>query len=128
MANPFAQGKRAIAVCDRCGFQYKLVQLRELVIKNTPINMLVCNSCWEESHPQLMQGEIPIYDPQALQRARPDSSYVVSGVTVTGTLGEGSRDTQWGWNPIGGGNSAFSNTPNLLEAQAELGDVTVTIA
>ena len=33
MANKFASGKNAIAECDRCGFQYKLKQLKELTIK-----------------------------------------------------------------------------------------------
>lgn len=123
---PYALGKRALGVCDRCGFQYKLVQLRELVIKNTPINQLVCNSCWEESHPQLMQGTVPIYDPQALRRPRPDGSYLVSGLTADGSLGEGSRDIQWGWNPVGGGN-AITGAPNALVAEAVMGDVTVEI-
>lgn len=126
MSQPFAQGKRALGICDRCGLTYKLLRLRELVVKNTPINMLVCDSCWEESHPQLMQGTQPIYDPQALRRPRPDNTYLVSGLTVTGSLGEGSRDIQWGWNPAGGGD-AMTGAPNDLVAEALLGDVTVEI-
>lgn len=123
---PFAQGKRALGVCDRCGFQYKLLQLRELTVKNTQINQLVCNSCWEESHPQLMQGTFPIYDPQALRRPRPDGTYRESGLTAAGTQGEGSRVTQWGWNPVGGGN-ALTGSYNALVAEGEVGTVTVVV-
>ena len=30
MGSPFARGKRAIAECDRCGFRYKLKELKSL--------------------------------------------------------------------------------------------------
>jgi hypothetical protein len=33
MPSKFASGKKAIAECDRCGFRYKLKELRSLVIK-----------------------------------------------------------------------------------------------
>ena len=46
MPNRFASGKRAIAQCDRCGFRYKLKQLKKLVIKTKNVNILVCPSCW----------------------------------------------------------------------------------
>ena len=45
MANKFASGKNAIAECDRCGFQYKLKQLKELTIKTKNVNILVCPTC-----------------------------------------------------------------------------------
>jgi hypothetical protein len=47
MANMFSSGKFAIAQCDRCGWRYKLSQLRELVIKTKNVNILVCPDCWE---------------------------------------------------------------------------------
>ena len=38
MTAAFARGKKAIAECDRCGFRYKLKELKELTIK-TPYNI-----------------------------------------------------------------------------------------
>jgi hypothetical protein len=51
---------------------------------------------------------------------------VTAGVNANGNLTGGSRDIQWGWNPVGG--SKFfddSLTPNTLVCQTELGTVAV---
>lgn len=126
MGNRYASGKIAIAICDRCGFRYRLRELKELVIKTKRVNMLVCPECWEEDHPQLQLGMYPVDDPQALRNPRPDSSYKQSGFTNTGSIGEGSRVFQWGWNPVGGaGGVASGLTPNDLIARGEVGTVTV---
>lgn len=70
----YAVGRRALGICDRCGFAYKLNTLRELFVRTNATNLLVCKSCWEPSHPQLEQGAKPIHDPQALRRPRPDTA------------------------------------------------------
>jgi len=126
MGNRFAAGKRAISECDRCGFRFKLKDLKGLVIKTKNVNILVCPQCWEEDHPQLLLGMYPVDDPQALRNPRPDRSYVTSGLLSSGYLGEGSRAIYWGWNPVGGA-SSFDTllTPNNLVLQVELGTVTV---
>lgn len=72
MPNTFTNGKRAIAECDRCGFRFKLNQLRTLVIKTKNVNLKVCEACWEPDHPQLQLGMYPVADPQALFDPRPD--------------------------------------------------------
>ena len=72
MPNTFANGKRAIAECDRCGFRFRLNQLRTLVINTKNINFKVCDSCWEPDHPQLQLGMYPVSDPQALRDPRTD--------------------------------------------------------
>lgn len=142
MAGPkFASGKWAIAECDRCGFQYKLKELKKIVIKTKNINLLVCPTCWEPDQPQLQLGMYPVYDPQALQNPRPDTTYRQAGLNGTkieninppdpdatdafGMPSGGSRIIQWGWNPVGG---ARDNglTPNNLVAQGGVGTVTVT--
>jgi hypothetical protein len=126
MANRFASNKIAIAICDRCGFRSPLRELRELIVKNTRVNMLVCRECWDESHPQLQLGSFPVDDPQALRNPRPDNTYLQSGVTDTGSEGEGSRIVQWGWNPVGGGGGVLDGlTPNDLIATGQIGTVTV---
>lgn len=128
MANQFATGKRAIAQCDRCGFRYKLKQLKTLTIKTKNVNLLVCPSCWEPDHPQLQLGMYPVNDPQALRNPRRDTTYQVSGTLANGNLGEGSRIIQWGWAPVGGStNPDQLLTPNYLRMTLHLGSVTVAV-
>jgi hypothetical protein len=144
MAGPkFASGKWAISECDRCGFRYKLKQLKKLVIKTKNINLLVCPTCWEPDQPQLQLGMYPVYDPQALQNPRRDNSYIEAGLTgiqtnplnlpnedvdAFGTPSGGSRQIQWGWNPVGLNDPLqLSGLPNNLVANGETGTVTVTI-
>ena len=127
MPNRFASGKHAIAECDRCGFRYKLKQLKPLTIKTKNTNILVCPECWEPDQPQLQLGMYPVDDPQALRNPRRDTTYVTSGVLDDGSLGLGSRQIQWGWNPVGGSRSFDAPlTPNDLVAVGQVGTVTVT--
>lgn len=117
MATQFAAGKKALGLCDRCGFQYKLSELKPLTVKTKNINTLVCPTCWEPDHPQLRLGMYIVQDPQALRNPRPDTSY------------EESRNIQWGWNPVGLYNPlGLSNLPNKLVATISVGTVTVTIS
>jgi hypothetical protein len=126
MPNRFASGKYAIAMCDRCGQQFKLKTLKSLTIKTKKVNILVCHECWEPDQPQLSLGMYPVDDPQALRNPRPDTSYQVGGVDVEGDPSGGSRVFQWGWNPVGGA-SFFDTelTPNNLIASVQVGTVTV---
>lgn len=126
MGNRFASGKRAISECDRCGQQFKLKQLKTEIIKQRKFELLVCPECWDPDQPQLMLGTFPVDDPQALRNPRRDTTYLTSGVTSTGSLGGGSRQFQWGWNPVGG-SSGFDAalTPNDLVANSFVGTVTV---
>lgn len=142
MPNRFASGKYAISQCDRCGFRYKLKQLRRLVIKTKNVNILVCPTCWEPDQPQLQLGMYPVDDPQALRNPRPDTTYYQAGLTglQEETQGEvpdnnvlafggpsgGSRVIQWGWNPVGLYNPlGLSGLVNVLIAQGDVGTVTV---
>jgi hypothetical protein len=143
MPSKFASAKNSIAQCDRCGFRFKLKQLKQLVIKTKNVNILVCPECWEPDQPQLLLGMTPISDPQAVRNPRPDSpSYYQSGLNglqtdeTTGTSTSqtgvplmGSRIIQWGWNPVGGA-SFFDAplTPNDLVGTSVLGDVTISIS
>lgn len=117
MGNRFASAKIAIGLCDRCGFRFPLRQMRTLVVKTKQVNVLVCPECWEPDQPQLQVGMRPVYDPQALRNPRPDNTY------------EQSRDIQWGWNPVGGGNAAIDGgTPNNLVGTGFVGTVTVSVS
>lgn len=126
MGNRFASGKNAIAECDRCGQRYMLKVLRREIIKTKNYELLVCPECWDPDHPQLQLGMYPVDDPQGLRNPRPDKSYVVSGVLADGSLGEGSRIIQWGWNPVGGARANDAGlTPNNLVLNIQIGTVTI---
>jgi hypothetical protein len=126
MPNRFAAGKKAIAMCDICGFQFKLKDLRTQVVKTKQVNDKVCSECWSPDHPQLQLGMYPVEDPQALRSPRRDTTYVTAGVNASGNLTGGSRDIQWGWNPVGGAKFFDDGlTPNYLVCQTEVGIVTV---
>lgn len=124
MPNQFSSGKFAIAECDVCGQRFKLKQLRSLVVKRKITNIMACPECWNPDHPQLLLGETPVNDPQAVRNPRPDVSYLVSGVDVDGDPSGGSRVFQWGWAPVGGSRDG-GLTPNNLQLNVTLGNVTV---
>lgn len=142
MGNKFASGKNAISECDRCGFRFKLKQLKRLIIKTKNVNILVCPECWEPDQPQLQLGMYPVDDPQALRNPRPDLSYITSGLSglqlvnttgpnqdQTGTPEGGSRIFQWGYAPVGGSRANDDGlTPNNLVLGIQLGTVTVVTA
>ena len=140
MPNKYASGKWAISECDRCGFQFKLKELKTIVIKTKNVNLLVCPECWEPDQPQLSLGMYPVDDPQALRNPRRDNSYIQAGLTglqlenttgsstdETGVPSGGSRIFQWGYAPVGGSRASDDGlTPNNLVLGVQLGTVTVT--
>ena len=141
MGNRFASGKNAIAECDRCGFRYKLKELKKEVVKTKTYNLLVCPTCWTPDQPQLQLGMYPVDDPQAVRDPRRDLSYYASGLNglqvipgegteqlASGTPDGGSRVFQWGWNPVGGARANDDGlTPNNLIATVSLNSVTVQV-
>ena len=128
MPNQFSSGKNSIAECDRCGFRYKLTELKPLTIKTKVTNIIVCPTCWEPDQPQLQLGMYPVNDPQAVRNPRPDNSYVTSGVANDGYPGGGSRIIQWGWNPVGGSKQFDAAlTPNNLALTISIGTVTIAV-
>lgn len=140
MPSKYSSGKHSIAECDRCGFRYKLKELRKLTIKTKNVNIKVCNTCWEPDQPQLSLGLYPVNDPQAVREPRPDVSYYQSGYTglqLTNTPGTsvdsdgypegGSRVFQWGWQPVGGASYNDAGlTPNNLTSKGTVGTVTIS--
>ena len=74
MGNRFASSQRALGICDVCGFQYKLRELRNVFVKRRDTNIKACPECWDPDQPQLQLGEYPVDDPQAIRNPRPDSA------------------------------------------------------
>jgi len=142
MGNRYASGKFAIAQCDRCDQRFKLKELRTEIVKTRPYRLKVCKACWNPDHPQLKLGMYPVNDPQAVREPRPDTSYLQAGTTglqellfnSTSVLGygfptDGSRNIQWGWNPVGGAQYfSLALTPNDLVVQTSLTSVTISIS
>lgn len=110
MAGRYAVGKRANALCDRCGQPYKLNKLKEITVNDSRTNLLVCTSCWEPEHPQNKQGKYLVDDPQALREPRPDASELVA-----------SRNIQYGWRPVG-----IVGLNSTLQVTSAIGTVTIT--
>lgn len=109
----FASGKKAFGFCDVCGFRTKLRDMKEVIVKRQGTSLLACRSCWDPDHPQNMQGEYPVNDPQALRNPRPDQSLSADSSDTS------SRAVDWGWNPVGTG-------PNMV-MEVKTGTVTVTV-
>lgn len=135
MGNRFSSGKNSISECDRCGFRYKLKDLKKLVIKTKQVTIKVCKTCWEPDQPQLQLGMYPVQDPQAVREPRPDVSYRQAGytglqLTLNTDFGDpsgGSRIFQWGWAPVGGARSNdVGLTPNALAPAGIVGNVTIS--
>ena len=81
----FASGKWALGICDICGFEYKLKDLREVIERLKKTGLKACPTCWEEDHPQNLQGTFKVTDPQALRDPRPDAK---------------NDRGMFGWNPV----------------------------
>lgn len=135
MGNRFSSAKNSISECDRCGFRYKLKELKKLTIKTKQVTIKVCKTCWEEDHPQLQLGMYPVQDPQAVREPRPDNSYRQAGytglqLTLNTDFGDpsgGSRIFQWGWYPVGGASANdVGLTPNALAPISVVANVTIT--
>lgn len=74
MSGKYAYGKRALALCDVCGFTYKLHELKRVYKRRNDTGIMACPTCWDADHPQNFTGDDPVFDPQALRDARPDSA------------------------------------------------------
>lgn len=99
----YASGKNALAICDRCGFQYKLHTLKNEFVNGRRSNVRVCETCWDVDHPQNKLGSFRIDDPRAIRDPRPDNAGYPESRGYT-------------YQPL---------TQNIL---VSLGDVTVTVS
>lgn len=95
----------ALGLCDRCGFAYKLNELKSQIFDQRPTGLLVCRACLDKDNEQLQLGRYPVDDPQSLRDPRPD-------VGVPGSTG------LFGWMPI-------SNP--LTSISCAVGNITVVV-
>ena len=104
----FATGKHAIAICDRCGQQYKFHRL-----KQEWNGLMTCPECFEPKHPQLDKKN-DVVDAQALPWSRTARQEPV--VVEIGAPGD-SAFTSNGMQP--------SDQTEKLLLQPKLGTVTI---
>jgi hypothetical protein len=76
-------------ICDRCGQRYPLSRLSEEYVLGRPTGVMVCRSCYDESHPQLDTRHIKTNDKQYVKDSRSDKA----------ELAESRR--LHGWRPVG---------------------------
>ena len=63
----YASAKFAVGLCDRCGFKYKLLEL-----KKEWNGLKVCSECYEPKHKQL-EPFTHVSDPEAIYDPRPNT-------------------------------------------------------
>tara|TARA_R110000744_G_scaffold134862_1_gene244126 strand:- start:634 stop:1251 length:618 start_codon:yes stop_codon:yes gene_type:complete len=83
----YASGAKSHAICDRCGFKYSFLSLREEWTGHK-----VCTDCWEPKHPQLEPRSAVdatlLYKARPGEHAREDASpRIFRGVTIYSSLG-----------------------------------------
>ena len=76
----FANGNRSLAICDRCGQQYKYLQLRK-----EWNGLFTCPECFEPKHPQLDPRFHPA-DPNAESTGPPTLTITGSCLAGLGSL------------------------------------------
>lgn len=70
---PFASGKNAIGICDRCGWQYAHRELQWQIKDGNNSGWLVCPTCMDEDNPQYLVGRDMGAEAIAIQDPRPDN-------------------------------------------------------
>ena len=115
----YALGKYSKAQCDRCGFVYPYLELRE-----EWQGLKVCRDCYEPKAPQIDPINVPV-DPEALKDPRTTESAPTAGNGVVKTEnsvanGVSSPSTLVSHNDVIG--SSFRSS----KMTSELGSVTVT--
>ena len=70
----FASGKKAVAVCDRCGQKYPYKKLKAEIHNQRPNGLRVCSTCLDQDHPQLQLGRQRVTDAQSLRHPRPEAT------------------------------------------------------
>ena len=80
----FASGKKAFALCDRCGQRFPYNRIKPEIENRRPNGLRVCPPCFDKDHPQLQLGRVKIVDAQALRNPRPDRIEPESNVIAFG--------------------------------------------
>ena len=110
----YAQGKKALGICDRCGFTYRLKDLRYEVQNKVKNGLKVCYECYDPDQPQYDVNELSTIDPQSLYDPRVDT-------------GEADSRRLFAFDPIGGGITSLGSKTVGLDITGEIGTLSVSI-
>ena len=110
----FANGNRAIALCDRCGQQYKYLQLRQ-----EWNGLFTCPDCFEPKHPQLDPPPLTA-DAEALHQPRPEVTLPQAQLGLVKTTNASAGGMTFQSDPIG-------SKLEGLQTSGNVGSVTVSI-
>jgi hypothetical protein len=69
----FAKGSRALGICDRCGFQFRLNSLRFQYVEGRKTELKVCHSCMDIDNEQWQLRLLDLTDNETLRDPRPDT-------------------------------------------------------
>jgi hypothetical protein len=97
----YARGNKALGVCDRTGFAYKLSELVYETKNGTRTGLRVGRDVADGDHPQNFLGRLRIVDPQALREPRPD----VNRLESVGLFG---------WKPVGHPETRITGTIGIV--------------
>ena len=82
-------GKKALGICDRSGFEYLLKDLVEEYEDGVPNGLRVGRDMLDPDHPQLKLGDVDASDRQSLDNARPENADLAASRGM------------YSWNPVG---------------------------
>ena len=83
----FTSDRKVQGQCDRCGFTFKLSELKYEIYDRQNTRKRICPSCYDKDHPQLRLGERSYEDPFPVEDPR---------------LGDDAFPVYpHGWNPVG---------------------------
>ncbi len=114
----YAVGKFAKALCDRCGFEYKLHELRE-----EWNNLKTCPFCFEPKAPQIDPRPV-VVDPEALYKPRPNNDKEVGEGFVV--VSDSNNFTSTSINSLSMNPSILGSNFSTPEMTGSVGTVTIT--
>jgi len=114
----YSAGKFAIGLCDRCGFEYKLNEL-----KKEWNNLKTCKECFEPKAPQLDPTPV-VSDKQALHNPRPNNDVEAGEGFVV--VSDANIFTNTSNNFLSMNSSILGSNYTITKMTASLGSVTIT--
>jgi hypothetical protein len=85
-------------ICKRCGQRYNLSDLKEEYLLGRATGVVVCESCYDESHPQLDTRGLRTNDKQSVPGPQSDIYERVESRSLSG------------WNPVGADATSTAQT------------------
>jgi len=114
----YSVGKFALGLCDRCGFEYKLNELKEEWNK-----LKTCPECFEPKAPQLDSTPV-VSDPEALYKPRPNNDKEVGEGFVV--VSDANTFINTSINFLSMNPAILGSNFTITEMTASLGSVTIT--